>query len=79
MREDANVRLTRGLYDAFSRGDIGAVLNFSIRGRISFLRGPRRFGGPEIGTGVTGHPVSKRCVRTITTAVSLSDETQHAS
>lgn len=27
MREEDNVRLIRGLYDAFSRGDIGAVLN----------------------------------------------------
>jgi len=28
MNEEANVRLIQQLYDAFSRGDIGAVLNF---------------------------------------------------
>src|SRR5262249_51722 len=28
MSEQANVRLIRELYDAFSRGDIGAVLDF---------------------------------------------------
>jgi len=27
MRQEDNVRLIQGLYDAFSRGDIGAVLN----------------------------------------------------
>jgi len=40
MREDANVRLTRGLYDAFSGGDIGVVLNFLAPRADLIFEGP---------------------------------------
>jgi ketosteroid isomerase-like protein len=41
MREEDNVRLIRGLYDAFSRGDIGAVLNFLDPRADLIFEGPK--------------------------------------
>jgi uncharacterized protein len=41
MREEANVRLIQELYDAFSRGDMGAVLNSLDPGADLIFEAPK--------------------------------------